>query len=151
MAFSSLILSFLLAQAGSDASAIRVLGADFFASDSEHPGSAPVSTRQIAHRPGSSCYEWVVRVMPVARSVTVREVFRLPSAAPQWGVDPARTQVSDDGRESVTEIAEDLSDGMISNGWCVAEGDPVGRYRISVFDGDRLIQRFDFEVQLETY
>ena len=65
--------------------------------------------------------------------------------------DDQVTVTNGDGSIGVTEFAESLDDGEISHGWCVADGDPIGRHRIRVFIGDQMLQEFRFEVVEETY
>ena len=122
----------------------------------------PVESPRVPYRPGSSCYEWVIEVRPENRTLAVREVFELPGAARSWGgvdfdadaVAPendALTVVNGDRSTGVTEFTDSLDDGVISHGWCVAEGDPTGAHRIRVFIGDRLLQEFRFSVVAESY
>lgn len=123
----------------------------------------PVESRQVPYLPGSSCYQWVIDVPRENRELQVREVFELPGAARSWGgedfdpddseppPDDQVTVTNGDGSIGVTEFAESLDDGEISHGWCVADGDPIGRHRIRVFIGDQMLQEFRFEVVEETY
>lgn len=112
----------------------------------------PKITTRIPYRPGESCYRWVLQVKPQIRPVTLTEVFELPSAARQWNTDPLeKTDVSSNKSSATTEFRESLTDGLVTHGWCVAVGDPPGHYKISVFENQKLLHRFEFDVYDETY
>ena len=49
--------------------------------------------------------------------------------------------------EATTALSLVPDNGWISHGWCVAEGDPEGAYRIEVSRGDTLLHAFDFQLQ----
>ena len=126
-----------------------VLEAHFLAIDAQ---GEVVETTSIPHRPGASCYSWVLLVEPENRTLSVRELFELPDSAETWNSDPsAVTVVNRDRSGAVTEFEESLGDGVITHSWCVAEGDPVGPHRIRVFVGDRLLHDFRFSVVAESY
>jgi hypothetical protein len=127
--------------------AVTVLGTEFYAYDEDDPAISAVRTRRIPHRPESSCYLWVIRVAPADRILRVREILTLPAPSPTWDVGDERTQISVDGREAVTELRQDMSNGLLTNDWCIAERDPIGPYRIEVYDGARLLHRFEFQVE----
>ena len=130
----------------------EVTGTHFLAIDTREPSFNPVETTRIPYRPDTSCYNWVLTVAPEDRAIAVREVFELPASAEQWGQDPTGvTAVSRDRTRAVTEIEETLDDGVLTHGWCVAEGDPIGPHRIRVFVGDQLLHDFRFEVVAENY
>ena len=143
---TGLALAFALAQA----LPVVVLKTEFIVFEQHDPEGTAVSTRRVPYRPDSSCFAWILRVEPAPRRVAVREVFTLPAAPKSWGVSAESTQVSNDRRRAETDLDDDIADGMIGNEWCVAEGDPLGRYRIEVFEGARLLHRFDFAVVAET-
>jgi hypothetical protein len=111
-----------------------------------------VETTNIRHRPGSSCYTWVILVEPESRELAVREVFELPDSAQNWNSGPSEVTVVNRERSgAVTEFSDSLDDGLITHGWCVAEGDPIGRHRIRVFVGDRLLHEFRFNIVTDAY
>ena len=129
-----------------------VTGTHFFAIDAR--GAAPelTETNRVPLRPETSCYEWVIRVQPEDRTVTIHELLELPAAPEHWELDPDfATAVTADRSRAVTELEESLADGFMSNSWCVSEGDPTGPHRIRVYAGDRLLHDFRFEVVAETY
>jgi hypothetical protein len=144
----------LSAGAPPSAAGVTVTGVEFLSERILGNGQAAVeATRRIPHVPGS-CYRWVIKVAPGTRNVAIREVFALPEPALRWGgadgVPHSRTTVAPDRASAVTRLDETLEDGILTNSWCVAEGDPIGVYRIRVYAGARLLHRFDFRVQRET-
>ena len=94
--------------------------------------------------PGQA-YGWIMRMPTSASSVRIREELILPAPAPEWGTfgTPGIT-VAADRRSAVTEIDVPVVDGMISNSWEVAEGDPPGPYiiRVSVEGRPATVFRF---------
>src|SRR5687768_15607189 len=87
-----------------------------------------VPTTRIQYDPGKSCYSWILRVVPQDVSLTLQENFKLPAPATQWNSDPATTIVSNRKSEATTIVPESLEDGILTHGWCVAEGDPTGKH-----------------------
>ena len=77
--------------------------------------------------------------------MTLREELRLPARAPNWGT-AAGTTVHPDGEGATSRIEADLSEGLIANEWCLSPGDPIGAHKVSIYQGDRLLRQFDFEV-----
>jgi len=136
-------------QAGDD---LTVLGTHFYVDDLRD-GSVTESAR-VPLRPITACYRWRIDVSPQDRTIAVREVFRLPQAAPEWGIQqsPERefTAVSQDRVSAVTEFQAPLSEGSFGHGWCVAQGDPAGTHVMRIYVGDRLIHSFEFQVEPET-
>jgi hypothetical protein len=133
--------------------AIEVLGAHFYAQDNRQPDAPPIETTQIPHRPGTSCYGWVLEVPRQNRSVAIRELFELPAPARQWVTDdPSRSSVvAPNQAAAATELQADLSEGLITHAWCVAEGDPEGPHRIRVYQGETLLREFRFTVVPDTH
>ena len=156
MNLMTLIAIAVAAQGGGKTDLPAVTDTQFLVADGSGP---PVASTQVPYRPNTSCYWWVITVAPASRELAIREVFELPGSAPIWGGDPT-TGVPDDGSVTavnrdrsigVTEFVDSLDDGMITHGWCVAEGDPTGPHRIRVFVGDALLHEFRFEVVAESY
>lgn len=134
------------APAPSDAPPV-VADAYMVAIDTRDPAGGIVKTTRIAHRPGTSCYNWVIAVPPEDRSIAIREEFRLPAPAAEWNSAPEEgLDVAADRRSGVTRFDVSLAEGLITHGWCVAKGDPLGAYRIRVYAGGRLLKQFDFLV-----
>jgi len=144
-----LAMAMAAAQGGDKAAAPTIEGAHFVVTDADGGDS---ETSNVPYRPETSCYSWVIEVSPEPRELRVREVFELPGSADSWGEDPtAFTAVNGDRSTAVTEFADSLEDGVISHGWCVAQGDPTGPHRIRVFAGDRLLHDFRFSVVAVAY
>lgn len=101
--------------------------------------------------PERACYEWRIRIGSDEKLVKATEVFTLPGAPKQWGgVDEnsySASQLSGDRTVAETTLFFSPTDGWISNGWCVADGDPVGQYSIKVHVGDRMVHEFSFTVE----
>jgi len=137
------------AQGGDD---LNVLGTHFFVEDLRDR-SIRESTR-VPLRPITTCYRWRIDVPPEDRTIAVREVFRLPQAAPEWGIQqsPERefTAVSQDRVSAVTEFQAPLAQGSFGHGWCVAQGDPAGTHVMRIYVGERLVHSFEFQVEPDT-
>ena len=131
----------------------KVTGARFVSESASATGTF-VGTAIVPHRP-DSCYRWEIDVQPEDRDLIVREDFVLPAPAVSWGgadgVEGSPTRVDPDRAGATTLVQESLEDGRLTHGWCVAEGDPLGLYVISVHAGDVLLHRFRFRVVPETY
>jgi hypothetical protein len=120
-------------------------GAQLYAVDPATEQRYPTAT--VPYRPGAICYEWVAFFAPEARTLTVREEVELPAAPASWGDAPAQGTVVDaGGRRGVTEFQDSIEDSQVSRRWCVAEGDPLGRYRIRAFWGSRELADLEFEM-----
>ena len=92
-----------------------------------------------------ACYSWRLHFSNNAvGEVALREEFELPAP----GTWPASDQyeVRSAGRVAVTKSREKPTDGWISNEWCVGNGDPTGKYVITVYVQDRLAKSFEFFV-----
>lgn len=122
---------------------VSVTGADGVA-HVEHSNVVPL----IADR---ACYQWRIRLELGDKLVSTTEVFTLPAVPKQWGgIDGneySSSKISSDRKVSETTLFYKPKEGWISHGWCVAEGDPTGRYSIKVLIGDRLIHEFEFRVE----
>ncbi|TFI57302.1 hypothetical protein E2493_15650 [Sphingomonas parva] len=143
--FTSLAIALALGQAAPQP--LKVLEAEFYAFDADDPDRAE-ATRIVPYVPETSCFGWEIRVPPADRTIRVREVLILPAPPRTWNTDESITTISTDRRRAETELEQDLSEGMLSNDWCIADGDPLGRHRIEVYEGRRLLRRFDFQVVL---
>jgi hypothetical protein len=123
-------------------------GAYLYAVDPRTEQRYPTAT--IPYRPDAICFEWVVFVAPEDRELAVREVLELPAAPASWGgAAAAGIRVEGDGRRAVSDFTDALGDGQIERRWCVAEGDPLGRYRIRVTSGTRELAEIAFEMVAE--
>ena len=138
--FEIALAAALAAQPAEGGSPVLVTGARFLGD-----GQGQAGATAIPHVAVSSCYRWEIDVAPQDRSMTIHERFELPAPAPLWG-SGAATIVAPDRASAVTQIQESLSDGLLTHGWCVAEGDPVGPHRIIVYAGERVLYEFRFNV-----
>lgn len=145
LAFVPLLLA-LAQQPAVGAGDVEVGGGQFFAIDARSDPPAIVEASSIPYRPETSCFGWVIHVTPRKGEVRVREELRLPAPSPSWPVEGTTIRVHDDRAGATNEFADDLSDGMITSEWCIADGDPVGDHHIEVFAGERLLRRFEFTV-----
>ena len=143
------------ALAGEDEGAgapLVVLDTDFLVEIADDNGDIiRHSSTEVPLVPDASCFRWQIKVAPVLRVVPIVELFELPAPPGQWvgaeDVADSPTRTSDNGRIATTDIIAPLNRGLIEHGWCIAEGDPPGRYRITVSEGGRLLHRFQFTVK----
>jgi hypothetical protein len=82
--------------------------------------------------PDRSFYGWVAE-MPSDKPVMVKEVLSLPARAKHW---PSSAIVSADGRTGTLLRTRRPENGQLVGAWTVAEGDPLGEYRLTVSIGD---------------
>jgi hypothetical protein len=94
-------------------------------------------------------YGWVILLETRKPKIRWREEFTLPSAPSTWGdaVPEGSHAISGDGRVSVLDREVEPEQGIISNSWTVAPGDPKGRYVIRVIIEGTLERVFEFDVQ----
>lgn len=131
---------------------LTVLSTDFIVEIADENGDIiRHSSTQVPLVPEASCFRWQIKVAPALRVVPIVELFELPASPGQWtgaeDVADSPTRTSDNGRVATTDIMAPLNKGLIEHGWCIAEGDPPGRYRITVSEGGRLLHRFSFTVK----
>lgn len=127
----------------------EVTDADFYAVLTTPAGERIEHTDRILYRPGDSCWEWVVNVEPADRARRFTEVLLLPGPASDFSSDEApeiRVEVAPDRRSARVEHDLSAGENEIGGSWCIAVGDPLGAYAITVSDGDRELMRFDFTV-----
>jgi hypothetical protein len=93
-------------------------------------------------------YGWIMKVKTDRPRVHWHEEFTLPEGAPNWGVQPnGSTVVSADRRTAITDRDVEPRNGLISNFWRVADGDPKGKYLMKVtIDGEET-RTFEFDVK----
>jgi hypothetical protein len=106
------------------------------------------ATTAIPYLPGEACYYWYVQLSKPKGDISFVEVMTLPGAPTNWGdlgPDDGVT-VADDGMSVTREATQTPTDGWISNGWCLVEGDPSGQHHIDVTIGEQVVGSFDFEV-----
>jgi hypothetical protein len=96
-------------------------------------------------------YGWRVRLRTKRERVGLREEFELPVAPKVWNspLPGSAFKVSPDGRTGITEVDAFIDDGVLTNGWSVAEGDPPGAHVIRLYIEGKLVRTFNFEVVAE--
>jgi hypothetical protein len=94
-----------------------------------------------------TAYGWRIQLKGYQGQVTWREVYQLPKAAQTWG-PPASAEfsVAGDKTQATTQRTVYTKDGVISNTWTVAPGDPPGKHTIEVFVNNRPVGKFDFNL-----
>lgn len=118
----------------------------FNPSESGEQSFVPSRTVPLTENQG---YGWVILLETKKPKIRWREEFTLPSAPTIWGgAEPQGSQsISEDKRVSIIEREVEPDQGLISNSWAVAPGDPKGRYTIRVIIENRLERVFEFEVK----
>ncbi|MEO8686049.1 MAG: hypothetical protein ABI414_14565 [Devosia sp.] len=135
-----------LATLSTAALAQEVIDADFLVSSTNAAGEQVVQSTRVVPNTEGACYAWRLRLGKTKTAVEVTEVLRLPSAPENWGgSDPS--EISSNGLNATTALSLVPEDGWITHGWCVAAGDPTGRYRIEVSSATKSLQVFGFELR----
>jgi hypothetical protein len=128
-----------------------VIGSDFLVISADGAGGTNITSTTTVPLLPDVCYAWRLRLAGIAKLLKVVEIFTLPAPPKLWGgVDGneySPSTLSADRRVSETTKFYTPKDGWISNGWCVAEGDPAGRYSIRVTVDGHTLHEFNFTVQ----
>lgn len=105
--------------------------------------------------PSNACYSWYVQLAAAESGTpdpaTLVERLVLPEPLADWGTlattPDDNVEISADGTTAITTFsAVPDAEGWLTNGWCVAAGDPVGPHRFELeLDGAPLVS-FDFEI-----
>ena len=105
-------------------------------------------TTQVPYRPGDSCFDWGLLIEVQFRDRSFTEVMQLPAPASDIGSDDEDVQIHVSTDRTSARVEHDFAAGEteLAGNWCVAPGDPLGRYTITVSEGARVLHRFDFEV-----
>ena len=98
--------------------------------------------------PDNSCYSWEIELDTELISIPIKEILFLPEKPKSWG-DRDDMTLLHDNRISVTKKVLEVDRGVITNMWCVAEGDPAGNYKIEVYIKGVLAESFSFVVGLK--
>lgn len=130
---------------------VKVRGAAFYLEQFQPDMSVTRTvTTRIPNEPDRMCYRWLLMIAPQPGIRRLREQFTLPDTPRQWdGVEGAfdsPTLLSKTGRVANTDFYAALDRGEITRHWCVAEGDPLGAYEIEIFDGEKSLHRFKFDM-----
>ena len=98
--------------------------------------------------PDNTCYRWEIVLDTKLPSIPINEIFVLPSEPRTWGNKEDITLLNKN-KISVMEKEIEVDNGTIKNIWCVAEGDPIGNYKIEVYINGALAESFGFTVGLK--
>ena len=110
-------------------------------------GGTVTESNKVPLLPGEVCFEWRLRLDVFDALVKYTEVFILPAAPEIWETNPeAESDISADGLVSTTSNVDKLVDGWLRHGWCVAEGDPLGDYRMEISIEGTLVHTFEFKL-----
>ena len=121
----------LLSQPGSDASAF----------ESHTAEGMPVLTHAV-----DAVFGWQLQFTKPYEGAVIREELILPKPSSEWNVS-ALTQLSDDGRVSVTEFCDVATDHTVEHLWALTKGDPKGIYTLRVWVNGEHAETFEFLVQ----
>lgn len=147
----ALLVPFLLAVTG-PLPRIEVTGTKFYAERIGDDGTrVAIESTLIPFDPPTSCYRWEIEHKPQPGVRALRERLTLPAPAETWGgVDgnpDSPTRIAPRRDVAETALILPLAKGTIGSSWCIDAGDPRGRHSIEVFDGTRLLHRFEFRVE----
>ena len=135
------------ARAGEGGSALKNAKVEFYVSKAGKGGEQRLYPwRQIPNAVGTTCYGWRLRWTPFDGQMTVEERLLLPAAAPNWGAD-GDVSVAADRASSIKRVTVPGNSIYAANSWCVAQGDPPGRYRLELWHAGRKIARRTFVVR----
>ncbi|MCX7593441.1 MAG: hypothetical protein N2235_06720 [Fischerella sp.] len=105
-----------------------------------------IPTKKVPLQEGTM-YGWRVQLKDYQGEVTWREIFQLPKRPETWGTtNTDNFSLSTDGTAAETKRTDLTKDGVITNSWTIAAGDPIGKHTIEVYIDDRRIAAFEFEV-----
>ena len=125
--------------------------AEFLVSLRDHEGNqATYQSNLVPLIPRLACYGWRIRLANAKGLIKFKEVFSLPTEPEFWGGENDEfnpSAIAKNRKSSVTEKFAHVRDGWISHSWCVAEGDPEGKYMMEVYIEGKFVKRFDFEVR----
>jgi len=91
------------------------------------------------------CYGWLLRLTPSTAQRQFEERLILPEASGHWGGEGSK--VADDQHSATSAIVAKAGAAAVDNAWCMAEGDPDGRYEFVVSEGGKVVGRGAFFVK----
>ena len=145
--FTLLALSIPATVVAAPSPQIKVIDSDFFVAEVDDDGSFRKKSIPIVTYRVGNCYGWAIRFAAAPATVDVVEHFRLPAYARQWNVSSdGATKVGRRRLSAKTKLTIDLSRGVASNSWCIAEGDPAGVYHFVIKQRRRTIHEIAFNV-----
>ena len=103
--------------------------------------------------PDNSCYSWAIQLDTERVAIPIKEIFILPDKPKVWSYekgDEGDQTLHNDNKISIKEKEIKVENGIISQTWCVAEGDPTGNYKIDVYIKGVLAESFSFMVGLKS-
>jgi anti-sigma B factor antagonist len=110
-------------------------------------GWTTVASDVVPFRPGRASYRWRIRLRtPDVASVAAKEVFTAPAPPSVWPSDPD-IRIENERRTAIAESRTDVTNGWVSRGWRVVEGDQPGEYSIDVHLNGAFVHRFVFHVR----
>jgi hypothetical protein len=127
----------------------RIISAEFGLFNPPDSGKEPFVPTSMVPLSDNQGYGWLILLETRKPKIRWREEFTLPSAPTTWGdgVPDGSRVISVDRKVSVMEREVEPEQGIISNIWAVAPGDPKGRYVIRVIIEGNLERVFEFDVQ----
>lgn len=140
----AIALAALLAT-GSAARAVDVVATDFQVAVT-HGAQTWYRTTTVPYLPDQSCYYWWVQVSDPLDMVAYTETLHLPAPAQDWGDDTSGLDISKDGMTVSRDDEPKLDKGWFGGGWCLVEGDPVGRYTLDVTVDGEVVHTFTYVV-----
>jgi len=149
--FSRAALAFFVIFASAAAAAeVDILDAEFGTFDASKPGEIVFTPATIVpHRTGQR-YGWVIEVRTGKRSLSVREEYLLPNAAPPQPADnpvAAHLAVPFERHNQVSQRQLVPVDGRIYGEWSIGPSEPAGRRQLQVVVEGVPAARFDYEVK----
>lgn len=125
-----------------------VLETDFTIAVPDGSGGEVVESTTLAPLLTDTCFAWHIKLGKIKGAVDITEIYTLPEAPETWGLgDDSSTTISDDRKVATTTYSLTPQDGWITEDWCVGDGDPAGAYSFEIKAGEKLLHRFDFDVQ----
>lgn len=131
--------------------AFSVSESQFFVALMDKQGKLEVyASTRVPFDSKNSCYGWQVKLSGVSGAIESREILRMPSKPMGgWPVvtdGSSKITPSLDQKSATKEATLEITDGWVSNMWCVADGDPLGSYSMDVILNGRFIETFKFDV-----